>query len=135
MKIGFTGTRKGMTAKQRKEIILQLSAVRPQEFHHGDCVGADHDAHAIIRTHCPAATIVLHPPKDPKYRAFCVADKVLEEKEYLKRNKDIVHDSDLLVAAPGEKKEKQRSGTWSTIRYAKWLGRTVVIFFPDGTIG
>ena len=51
-------------------------------------------------------------------------------RDYLDRNKDIVNNCDLLIAAPKENTEVLRSGTWSTVRYAKQLGVTVVIIEP-----
>jgi hypothetical protein len=56
-------------------------------------------------------------------------------KPYLVRNHEIVDDSQVLIAAPKEFTEQLRSGTWATIRYARKIGRTVRIVFPDGSIG
>lgn len=132
MKIGFTGTRKGMTEQQRAELVRMLQAYKPAEFHHGDCVGADEEAHRLV---AKSTKIIIHPPRDQRYRACMTADKVHVPKEYLERNHDIVHDTELLIATPKEKAEKLRSGTWATIRYAKSIGRTVIVIFPDGGIG
>lgn len=53
---------------------------------------------------------------------------------YLQRNKVIVDRCGVLVAAPGEAQEQLRSGTWSTIRYARRVGRPVIMVLPDGTV-
>jgi predicted Rossmann fold nucleotide-binding protein DprA/Smf involved in DNA uptake len=48
----------------------------------------------------------------------------------LERNKDIVSESDFLIAAPDSKKERLRSGTWATVRHARKLGKRVMILEP-----
>jgi hypothetical protein len=49
MKIGFTGTRKGMSQHQKEQFVLKMFELDPSEFRHGDCEGADAEAHDIIR--------------------------------------------------------------------------------------
>lgn len=126
-KVGFTGTRKGMSSRQKEELfdLLQSGTI----FHHGDCVGADAEAHATARAlGCP---VVVHPPTDPKARAFCNGDDVtiLDPLPYLARNREIVKSVELLIAAPKEDPEHPclRSGTWATIRAAQRLGVPVII--------
>jgi hypothetical protein len=85
-------------------------------FHHGDCVGADAEAH-VIATVLGFETVV-HPPKNEKLRAFCKGDLILEPRDYLARNHQIIDATDLLFAVP-DGPETKRSGTWSTIRYAR----------------
>jgi hypothetical protein len=54
---------------------------------------------------------------------------------YLARNKVIVHHTEMMVAAPNGRVERLRSGTWSTVRFAKEkMKRIVWLFYPDGTI-
>ena len=135
MKIGFTGTKKGMSTEQIvafHELIDQLDHDEGiSEFHHGDCVGADADAHEIMYIGCD---VIIHPPTNSSKRAYCKGYKELrEEKEYLDRNKDIVDETNLLIAIPCGYLEQIRSGTWSTIRYARKQGKTIIILFPDGT--
>lgn len=143
MKIGFTGTRSGMTLHQRAallnllgwraQLIWERNGAERCEFHHGDCVGADAEAHdiAVELTYHP----VIHPPSNPTKRAWKIATLIHPELPYLKRNEQIVLDTDELIAAPGEFKERQfRSGTWSTIRFAQKIGRKVTIIFPDGSL-
>lgn len=135
MKIGFTGTRKGLTPKQKEALSealrgMKISEAGASEFHHGDCLGADDDADEIVRDlHIP---IIIHPPSDSEHRAFNRFGTVLPTKSYLERNKDIAQACDLLVACPEGQREKQRSGTWMTVRCARNLGKEVLIIFPDG---
>jgi hypothetical protein len=73
---------------------------RAVTFHHGDCVGADEQAHVIARI-C-GFFIVIHPPTDPRKRAWCTGDFVMTPAPYLDRNAAIVRSTVVLVAAPGE---------------------------------
>lgn len=132
-KIGFTGRQDGMTNKQ-KEVVEWLLRRGPGEFHHGDCVGADAEAHAIAKK--AGLRIVVHPPNDPKKRAFVQDyDEIREEKPYLDRNHDIVNETELLLATPRTPYEITRSGTWATIRYGRNTpGVDVAIVLPDGSI-
>lgn len=136
MKLGFTGTRLGMYEKQEAAFRQLINELKPAEFHHGDCRGADEEAANWVTDDLdPAATfIVSHPPIDPKLRAFACADSVHSPKPYLERNKNIVDETDELVACPGGFGEEQRSGTWSTIRYARIRRKKIRIIWPDGEI-
>lgn len=121
MKVGFSGTRKGMSQYQKDQLryILMHTQDPISEFHHGDCIGADADAHEIVRTTLPDAIIVIHPPSDSGKRAKCAGDRLVPEKPYLERNHNIVDATDIMIFAPAGNKEELRSGTWSTFRYAK----------------
>ena len=132
MIVGFTGTRHGMTEQQKW--ILKGIAVFIEEFHVGDCVGADEEAHRIVKDYGRAKTIG-HPPEVGTLRAFCEYDEEREPKPYLTRNRDIIREGKhLLIAAPGEKNEVQRSGTWLTVRYARNRMRNHIIIYPDGEV-
>ena len=142
MKIGFTGTQKGMTDKQKDTLrnILINSNPKPSEVHHGDCVGADEDFHYIVKGFSAVINklieIHIHPPSRRDKRAFCGLDDtvfIYERKDYLERNHDIVDACDVLVACPNSK-EILRSGTWATIRYARKSDKTIHIIMPDGTV-
>lgn len=129
MKVGFTGTQKGTTSKQIVELMDFFESNQISEFHHGDCIGADYQADLAGKSY--DLPIILHPPTNPKKRAFCEGySEIREEKPYLVRNRDIVDESDMLVACPGGP-EEPRSGTWSTIRYAHKQGKEVLIFMPE----
>ncbi len=135
MNVGFTGTRAGMTAKQKKTVAHLLQKIVAEydnvHAHHGDCVGADSEFHYMClnldipmthypctlksqRVHLPGA-VEIRPPRAP-----------------LDRNKDIVRASNLVIATPKEKDEILRSGTWSTIRFAAKSGVPVILVSPDG---
>lgn len=132
-RIGFTGTREGMTQDQRCQFALMLKELNASEFHHGDCIGADSEAH-VTWLKLDKGDPVIHPPVVSTYRAYCESSRICEPKDYLMRNRDIVDATDVLLACPKEFDEQVRgSGTWYTIRYARQRGKQVIIIFPDGT--
>jgi hypothetical protein len=130
-RVWFTGTREGMTLRQMDTLQDLLARLRATHdvFHHGDCIGADAQAHEIAKA--LGYRTEAHPSNIPGMRAFCNADVVHPEKAPLDRNRDMVDIGDTGVGAP-HGPEEQRSGTWSTVRYARKVGRPVVIVWPDG---
>lgn len=135
MKVGFTGSQQGMTFEQQNTFNRILADSNAKEFHHGDCMGADTQAHEFA-LHC-GISIVIHPPDLPGKRSFCFGSdfsKYRPKKLYLDRNHDIVDETDILIACPKEVKETQRSGTWATVRYAEKTGKTVLLIYPSGRI-
>lgn len=127
MKVGFTGTRRGMTDLQTEEVNDWLRRYAGA-LHHGDCVGADEQAHALG---LGWLWIVVHPPLNEKYRAFVKGgDEYRDPAPYLIRNHAIVDETEVLIATPKEPTEVLRSGTWATIRYARAQGKDVKIFLP-----
>jgi len=130
MKIGFTGTQQGMTVIQLLSVAKLIQG--SDEFHHGDCVGADAEAHSIAWL--LETSIIKHPPDDDKKRAFSRGGKEVEPKPYLVRNRDIVDATDVLIAAPSGP-ETVRSGTWSTVRYAAKQKKSIFVIMPDGSAG
>ena len=122
-KIGFSGHRTGMSNEQQDMLYFLLLSFRDAkpmsssvvEFFHGDCVGADEQAHGIANY--LGYRITTFPPQNPSLRAFCEADEVLPAKPYLERNRNIVDASDVLLAAINFP-ASGRSGSWYTYRYA-----------------
>lgn len=116
MKVGFTGTSRGMSAGQCYELkqLLSGDALLPDrvtELHHGMCVGADCQGNEIARE--LSISTVGHPPVNKSKYYGCVCNQVRPQKEYLARNKNIVNETDLLFIGP-DWPEYLRSGTWST---------------------
>lgn len=125
MNVGFTGSRRGMTEKQYSSLAALLRRLRPATFHHGDCVGADAEAHQLAAG--LGAELHVHPPVDPRLRAWCQADVLYPPAPYLTRDRQIVDAAQLLVACPAGP-EVVRSGTWATIRYARGRVETIILF-------
>ena len=131
VKIGFTGTRHGMSDIQIQEFKNIIQAKNFKEFHHGMCVGSDKQAHDFIIS--KKIKTVGHPPKYKKFVADCHCDILMKSYDYLKRNKNIVDETDILIAAP-DTKERVRSGTWSTVRYARKQHKKIYIIHKNGRV-
>jgi len=161
--IGFSGTQSGMSWDQKANLVQFLRMYHCITFVHGDCTGADAEAHKIAEKyfetllahdeHCEPK-IVVHPALNPMKRAYVLGrkheflvggflqdgiiyDQVAPQK-YLDRNKRIVDTTDILLACPKEQEMTMRSGTWATIRYA-WsqvqrTGKKVIVIPPKGRI-
>lgn len=131
--IGFTGTRKGMTAGQKTT--LRELIPKATEAHHGDCIGSDEEFHEICAE--LEIPIVIHPPEDDKLRAYCNSGNIIyihPPRPYLVRNQIIVDTCDLLLVCPKEDAEpppQRGQGTWSCARYARRIERRMRIIWPE----
>jgi hypothetical protein len=135
--LAFTGSRRGLTPAQLAALAEVLAGYPGATLHNGCAEGADEAALDIaydlgLRLECwpcnydqrerawnyvyenPLAT--LHPTAPP-----------------LERNRRMVEAASVVVACP-DGPEERRSGTWSTVRAARRLGRSIVIVWPDGRI-
>lgn len=136
--IGFTGTKRGLNPSQRAELDRILKELKRQSFtrlRHGDCIGADAEAHELARANF--LSVALHPPIYPKYRANChmlPGEEVNEPKDYLFRNRDIVDNSAILIVCSGDEEEVLRSGTWATARYARSIKKPHIIIYPTRVV-
>lgn len=132
-KVGFTGTQVGMTGEQAASVNNLLGMWVPGEFHHGGCVGSDVQAAELARVW--GYKTVRHPGDTPsKQDAKFLDDDSRMVLPNLARNHVIVDEVELMIAAPRQDQEVQRSGTWATIRYARKAARPLYIVFPDGMI-
>jgi len=131
----ISGTRKGMSKEQQARMCDILDELPSLSYvRHGDCVGVDEKAHEIVRSRFSRLTIHIHPPLNDKDRAFCDGDVTYDAEAFLKRDRTMVNDSDVLLAFTDSRKERLRSGTWTTIRHARRLGSPLVIVFPGGEV-
>lgn len=128
MIVGFTGSR----LDRPKETIDKLRSLLVYwgvtESHHGDCIGFDAQAHDVCND--LGIKIIIHPPTNDTMRAWKECSLIMPPRPYIQRNKDIVVASQKIIAAP-DGPERTRSGTWSTIRYAKSIGvRGIILPWP-----
>lgn len=128
MILGVTGTRHPIAPRQASRLVDRIQDPGVTEVHHGDCVGWDALAHHLALEH--GKLIVVHPPDNDRWRAFCAEQYrsrfgrvvVLPPRPFLLRNQDLVDAVDELVAGPTQPHEVMRSGTWATVRYARRAG-------------
>lgn len=132
MKIGFTGTRDGMTEKQMNTVYDLLAVLKASEFHHGQCEGADEEA-CLIATQLGIRT-VSHPPINDYMKSSVESDEVRSPAEYLERDRCIVDSTDILIGTPRGEKEEHGSGTWYTIRYSRSTQKPRYIVYPTGEV-
>ena len=133
MTVAFTGTRRGLTRRQRDSLQVLLELLLDEGhtlFVHGDCIGADTEAHRLanslgFRIHIRPSTAAT--------RAFNSGKVLLPAKSPLERNIDIVEEGDILVACPRHDKEITRSGTWHAVRSARKCQKRIIIVWPDGS--
>ena len=130
--VSLTGTRRGLQPEQKRALKWLLKKMNAFSFHHGDCVGADVEAAALA--HALGMKIYRYPSDlnisgDSPYGLLAQGPK-----SPLTRNMDIVNKGDCLVACPRTMSEELRSGTWTTVRYARKQGRLVWIVWPDGSL-
>jgi hypothetical protein len=133
-RVGFTGTQRGMTDAQFNRIAYWFSQRPSVTLHHGDCIGADADAHRAAWEE--GLRIEIHPPDIDRKRAFCQGAAVVHPPApYLIRNIAIVDACEVLIATPKEETgEELRSGTWATVRAARKAKRRIVIVRPSGRV-
>lgn len=132
LKLGFTGSRKGLSSTQADAIERLLTAMSIDEVHHGDSVGADAEFHELASQ--LLLDVVVHPPVDARQQAYVKgAARTYPPLDHLDRNKNMVLSTDMLIAAV-QGQERQRSGTWATVRYARKLKRPIAIVDANGHI-
>ena len=136
MKVGFTGTRQGMTDDQYATFIKVVdrlyTGLDVREWHDGDCVGADDEAHNYVENF-PGVYVHVHPSNLFRQRAYNSSDFEHAEMPPLTRNEIIVDSVDVMIATPsGETEIMRGSGTWATIRYARKTRTHLIIIWPNG---
>jgi hypothetical protein len=137
MRIGFTGTRHGMTASQLDCVRELLHRLRPTVVRHGNCVGADSQFHRVALA--MGIPVEAHPANNVGFTLRATlpgASVVHPARTARERNTDIVEQSDILIATPGVQGNVQRahSGTWMTIRIAAARQHPCYLVTPEGEL-
>jgi len=133
MIFGFTGTMNGMTKAQKIAVVNLLGTLDVEVLHHGCCKGADVEANDFavalgVKTYG-------HPSTVTNTQRECTLHKMYLAFPPLVRDKHIVMEGTHgLIATPKTPKEVLRSGTWTTVRYARAMQRKIWIVRPDGTV-
>lgn len=133
MKLGFSGTREGMTPQQMKSFKELVFRLNPDEFHHGSCRGSDVQAARLVRSVLAKCVIHAHPSLDARNTESSGVDDVTHPaKQYHARNRDIVDGTDELAACPKEYTERDTGGTWHAVRHARAKMKPRHMIWPDG---
>lgn len=138
MNIGFTGTQRGMTSEQAAVFSRLLAEYATPEIHHpeeirfnhGNCIGADEQAAMIAGN--MGMWLVAYPGDNPSKQSTITSHHEYAPENNLKRNLQIIEDSDVIFACPGEPNEVLRSGTWMTVRHARKAGKMLIVIMPGG---
>jgi hypothetical protein len=143
MRVGFTGTRRGMTPEQWMAVHSLLQQWKVTSAIHGACHGADREFDQLVRHLHPLVFMHLR-PSNPSQAEWARRQQygpldphrvsVYPEAPPLVRNRAIVSVSDRMIATPGTATEVMRSGTWATIRWARRVGRCLWLVWPDGLV-
>ena len=137
MHIGVTGTRKGMSVEQKAVAIKLLRgqfvvpSPKPDSLHHGDCVGVDAELANLAQAH--DIEVVGYPPIKHTLRAYFRSNVTHSPQDNPDRNRAIVDASTIVWAFP-DGPERNRSGTWYTIKYAQQIRRPLLIVMPNGVV-
>lgn len=130
MKIGFTGTREGMSDRQSTALAKLLAnfAATSQIVYllHGGCHGSDEAARdaAIVL----GVKTICYPGDVTQYvNNITINFECKQPIDYLTRNGIIVEQCDILIAAPLDMVPQRRGGTWYTIRKAQEYNKPCVI--------
>ena len=138
MKVGMTGTRYGMTKEQTKAFVSLIKELKPTEFHHGSCKGADVEGHSIVQQllHAGQCKIIVHPgPESDPWQGIAMSPSdIRESKNHFARNRDIVNETECLIVCPLDTEHRNRGGTWYTHDYAEEKGKLIYIVWPDGNV-
>lgn len=140
MKVGFTGTREGMTPAQKDAVYGLLDRYKrlmnAEEFIHGGCPGSDREAAAYALQ--LGYEIIVHPGDEDQWDHYKSGEgfwhRLYDPRPYLTRNGTIVADSAWMIATPKESSEIPRGGTWHTVRLTRMERKDLTIVFPDGSL-
>jgi hypothetical protein len=128
-----TGPRTGATKPALLAVAQTLCAYNVTVLHDGDAVGVDESVYHLARA--LGIHVILHPPKNYKWRAFCGdnRDTFRDEKEFHERDRDMVDESKFLISVPPTALDPSGTGgTGWTVDYARSVNRPLVLIWPNG---
>ena len=137
---GFSGSSDyPFTDPQLARLIQHLTpkvrGITPGSFHHGSAMFRD-DA-AGWQAHLLGYWVVVHPPTDPKKRAYSYCDEIMPEAPYLRRNRHLVRAVRRMLFAPHWNVEppagKRGDGTLSTMNLARRMRKPGIVIRPNGS--
>lgn len=146
--LGFVGVRRGLTCHQFQAMCRILVARKGRGALAGVAVArhsndgwAAADLTRITRWMPKAPRLVVHEsggtaelPAMSVESLASWAEFSVERESVPPWNREIVDESDLLLACPPVSVEEPRSRTWAAVRYARKSGKPVIVVYPDGEI-
>ena len=134
MRIGFIGTRMGMTAAQLKRVNEAVDRLDMCKALIGDRVGADVQFASLAYARLPATAVDCFPIASDPHRAELVRDgtTVREPSGEFEAYRQIISEADTLIIAPREMVEQQPRGTWYSAVEAGRVGKRTIVVLPDG---
>ena len=126
-----------MGTSQKTELEALLKKLKEEgfdEFHHGLCIGADEQAAMLAKE--LGYRVIAHPglahdPTNLQYRSqWTGSDETTEAKPFIERDREMVDITERLIATPLTRAEVIRSGTWTTVRYARTVSRIIDLILP-----
>lgn len=129
MILAITGSREGLTLKQRRALVVLIHVWGVTTLVHGDCIGVDAQADAIAAEHGIAR--FAFPSEVTTTRARCDQRGCVylaKPGMPLARNGRIVERGDITAAFP----RASSRGTWDAVRKSRALGRPTVVIGDDG---
>lgn len=133
--LGVTGTRNGMTKQQKIvletfiEKLLFEKEYTERIIHHGQCVGVDVQVASLLKNKYNFK-VISHPPINKSLLGISQNDEENTPKNYFSRNRDIVHDCDILLVIPKEKIHQRFGGTWYTHDYCLSQNKPLFLVLP-----
>jgi hypothetical protein len=146
--LGFVGVRRGLSCAQFHTVCRILVARRGRGAvaamragHYSPDGDAGADFARITRWMRTPPQLTVHEcgesPAMPVLSAESLiswADFSIEPDAVPMWNRAIVDHSDALLACPPIVDEDPRSRTWAAVRYARKVGKTIVVVYPDGSL-
>ena len=136
MRVGFVGGFKDFVEEQKETFSHLIKELNPEEYHHGDLVGSEKEAHDIVRLLLPSCKIHIHPSVRDNKRAFCKGDVMHIEMDYVPRDLDLLEDIQLLIVCHMLVTNKSRlmrsTGPNAMISHAKEQGIDLLIIDTKG---
>jgi hypothetical protein len=137
MKIGITGTRSGMSPEQKIQFIKLIDKLKPTSFIDGCCIGVDEETYLIVKemgiqTIGRPGYSALTQENINEFRSVYQRDIMHMAQTHFARNRDIVKESDIMIAIPYELNGK--GGTNYTIDYSIKMKKPLYIILRNGEI-
>jgi len=137
MIVGITGTRFGMSSEQNIAFVELINILKPTVLVDGCCTGVDEECFLIarnlkIKTVGRPGYSALTQENINEFRSSYQRDIMHPSKTHFARNRDIVNESQIIIAIPYELNNK--GGTNYTIQYTIKMEKPLYVILREGQI-